>query len=670
MKRILQVALVLVLALGVFSVRGGVLAETTVDSLESLTQAFSNATSGDTIKLMADISTNSPLTIQNKDLTIDLNGHTLTGQDGIECTTENKVTTHHAVINIDKGNISIVGKGKIVSKKGDCLYASNGSTLTLNAGVVIGGYHFGVRTEGSSFYLKGAEIIGGNRGAYVKDGTFIMESGSLSGDYAGIYLVASNKKTDGLINGGTISGTNPNEAYGIVVAPTEPYKVNLEITGGTITCKAKEGSALSGNGTWNGTNIDITGGQLNAVDLAIYHPQRGTINIRGTARITGGNTGIEIRSGTLNVAGDAQIIGGSNGETQSDPNGNGSTTVNAAIAVAQHTTKNDISVNITGGTMKATSALFVSNPQKNGDASSVKVTISDGATSVPRLAGAIGVTDNRVPKFFISGGLFSKEVNKDYINKDFVSLSTGDSSYPYRVGKYVTPEDKPLPDAPAPMPNEVKDVTAKANTEAAQQGMNVKADSDDIKNVGNNDLKEDEKASGAWIWLTVEPNKVENEKDRTPIQNTLKGTSQIGVWMNISLFKQVVGEAQSKIPETQSPIELSIQLDSKLLMPKEKQNTHRYVVYRYHGGKVERLDTKFDAKTNTLTFSTDKFSTYALVYEEIPVEPQVTPQPEVTPVPVAPDMPQTGDGSQLVLFVALLGVSVMGLLLLAKRRRA
>ena len=274
------------------------------------------------------------------------------------------------------------------------------------------------------------------------------------------------------------------------------------------------------------------------------------------------------------------------------------------------------------------------------------------------------MTDNRVPKFFISGGLFSKEVNKDYINKDFVSLSTGDSSYPYRVGKYVTPEDKPLPDAPAPMPNEVKDVTAKANTEAANQGMNVKADSDDIKNVGNNDLKEDEKASGAWIWLTVEPNKVENEKDRTPIQNTLKGTSQIGVWMNISLFKQVVGEAQSKIPETQSPIELSIQLDSKLLMPKEKQNTHRYVVYRYHGGKVERLDTKFDAKTNTLTFSTDKFSTYALVYEEIPVEP------EVTPVPVVPDMPQTGDGSQLVLFAALLGVSVMGLLLLAKRRRA
>ena len=99
-------------------------------------------------------------------------------------------------------------------------------------------------------------------------------------------------------------------------------------------------------------------------------------------------------------------------------------------------------------------------------------------------------------------------------------------------------------------------------------------------------------------------------------------------------------------------------------MPKEKQNTHRYVVYRYHGGKVERLDTKFDAKTNTLTFSTDKFSTYALVYEEIPVEP------EVTPVPVVPDMPQTGDGSQLVLFAALLGVSVMGLLLLAKRRRA
>ena len=659
MKRILQVALVLVLALGVFSVRGGVLAETvSVHGSDSaaLAAAISSAKSGDTIKLTSDVTVATAAKIA-KSVTLDLSGHTIEGNNGAANVIQ--IAENCKVVITNSGS----SDGKILNNQESStgVFVSGGASVTIEDGVVISGKKFGVMTNVGSVTLSGGKVTG-KYAVDVTDGNVVMTGGVVSGTYSGVWITAVNKDVEGTISGGNI--TMGDDCYGVIVYPSTGHPAKLSITGGNIKV-GKNSIALSGNGTYHGTDISITGGTLTSGDIGIYHPQRGEITIGGQAEILGGLTGVEIRSGTLNVKDNATIIGG-NGPTKSDPNGSGTTTENAAIAVAQHTTNNPIAVNISGGTMQATSALYVSNPQNNTktDANSVKVTISNGATTVPRLAGAIGVTDNRVPKFFISGGLFSKEVNKDYINKDFVGLSTGDSSYPYRVGKYVTPEDKPLPDAPAPMPNEVKDVTAKANTEAANQGMNVKADSDDIKNVGNNDLKEDEKASGAWIWLTVEPNKVENEKDRTPIQNTLKGTSQIGVWMNISLFKQVVGESQSKIPETQSPIELSIQLDSKLLMPKEKQNTHRYVVYRYHGGKVERLDTKFDAKTNTLTFSTDKFSTYALVYEEIPVEP------EVTPVPVVPDMPQTGDGSQLVLFAALLGVSVMGLLLLAKRRRA
>ena len=52
-----------------------------------------------------------------------------------------------------------------------------------------------------------------------------------------------------------------------------------------------------GNGTKHNTVININGGELTGTDgYAIYHPQSGELNITG-GRLTGGETGIEIRAG-------------------------------------------------------------------------------------------------------------------------------------------------------------------------------------------------------------------------------------------------------------------------------------------------------------------------------------------------------------------------------------
>ena len=76
-----------------------------------------------------------------------------------------------------------------------------------------------------------------------------------------------------------------------------------------------------------------------------------------------GETGIEIRSGDLNVNGG--VITATGNPTSTDPNGNGSTTVGAAIAVVQHTTKQRINVEINGGSFNGVSALYEANPQGN-----------------------------------------------------------------------------------------------------------------------------------------------------------------------------------------------------------------------------------------------------------------------------------------------------------------
>ena len=139
-------------------------------------------------------------------------------------------------------------------------------------------------------------------------------------------------------------------------------------------------SAISGIGHSDdaGSIIDIAeGAHVESTNsLGVYFPTiDGSLTVSGTVI---GNTGIEIRAGELTVN-ETAVIRGGKGTPEADPNGNGSTTTNTGIAVAQHTTTKPITVNITGGTISGGAAVYESNPQKNPgtDDNSVSVTIKD-----------------------------------------------------------------------------------------------------------------------------------------------------------------------------------------------------------------------------------------------------------------------------------------------------
>ena len=92
----------------------------------------------------------------------------------------------------------------------------------------------------------------------------------------------------------------------------------------------------------------------------------------------------------------------------------------------------------------------------------------------------------------------------------------------------------------------------------------------------------------------------------------------------------------------------------------QKYNVTRiYKVMRNHNGKVDILDATFDAKTNMLTFKTDKFSTYALVYLDSAAS--------TTPSIAA----KTGDNTKtLPLLATLVGsLAVMGIILLVRKKK-
>lgn len=149
------------------------------------------------------------------------------------------------------------------------------------------------------------------------------------------------------------------------------------VTKADITSKCNY-AAIQGNGNSHGTSITINGGKISGELTAIYHPQYGEMTVNG-GEIEGA-TAIEMRAGKL-VVNSGTMIG--NGDPfESDPNGNGATTLGAAVAAVQHTTKLDLSVEINGGTLQGARAFYQANLQNNGKESLEKISITLGKSAV------------------------------------------------------------------------------------------------------------------------------------------------------------------------------------------------------------------------------------------------------------------------------------------------
>lgn len=149
------------------------------------------------------------------------------------------------------------------------------------------------------------------------------------------------------------------------------------VTKADITSKCNY-AAIQGNGNSHGTSITINGGKISGLLTAVYHPQYGEMTVND-GEIEGG-TAIEMRAGKL-VVNSGTMIG--NGDPfESDPNGNGATTLGAAVAAVQHTTKLDLSVEINGGTLQGARAFYQANLQNNGKEALEKISITLGKSAV------------------------------------------------------------------------------------------------------------------------------------------------------------------------------------------------------------------------------------------------------------------------------------------------
>ena len=421
------------------------------------------ATAGN-YRLDADITFSGNITISANDFVLDLNDHTIN--------TNNKTLLVSKNLTI-KDN-STLKRGKITGGSSSPRAIQVGTTgnLTLESGTLEGNGTYTLwLLSGAQAHLNGGAVTSTTVPAVINTGTVTVDGGTIytsAPNWAAYYAQSNSTLT---LNSGTIESagndfavhlSKPGSKFimngGLVramyVHPTKPGSGGLGVgvyedtefimNGGKIESHAQ---GVSANGSQSdNAKITINGGEIISDTVGIYAPQRyGETTITG-GTITGGDTALEVRAGKLNISGG--VFTGGNGDYYVDPETNGSAAHNVAVSIVQHTTKQPIEVNITGGTFNANLPLVEANPLDNPEEDIDKITIKVGNDD----------SDNR-PVFnstgtrtvfsedksnFIYAGLYTHNVT-DYVadNHGEIDENSMEAVYPYHEVKNDIPADFP-----------------------------------------------------------------------------------------------------------------------------------------------------------------------------------------------------------------------------------
>ena len=151
------------------------------------------------------------------------------------------------------------------------------------------------------------------------------------------------------------------------------------------------------------------------------------------------------------------------------------------------------------------------------------------------------------------------------------------------------------------------------------------------------------------------------EESKAQIEKAAEGYV-IGQYIDISLFKQTICNGQAgeliRLTGTYEEMEISLVVPENLLN-RDNSVTRTFWLIRNHDGKVEFLPATYDAQTNTLTFKTDKFSDYAIVYKDAKKAAENPTKPDNTATGTSP---QTGDPAILWIWFVLLFISCGGII--------
>lgn len=350
----------------------------------TLAEAISDAQDGATIVLLRNTTENIGISA-NQDITLDLNGKTLTETD----------------VMIVEGNLTIMDSTAPAAPQ----VSSDYEAVNYDAGAIVniknespwGNCHTIVVQNGGQVTLLSGKIKStGNCGIYV-NGNLNPEGSDNTADIPSKLTVA----------GGYIEALE----FGAAVAGRG---AQLDISDGVIV--AENNAAVAGNGTnsqnayYGGTKIDISGGTVIShitsdgyIACGIYHPQRGELNISGGTIYADGGVGLLMRGGTATI---------SNGVIAATGMASGKVGDSKVIA-------NCYAVQLDGAS-------------NYYDYENTKIEIIGGMISSDRVVENLNVLDADAGRLQVAGGYFTNDPS-DYLAGNYYAVASDKDGYAYMV---------------------------------------------------------------------------------------------------------------------------------------------------------------------------------------------------------------------------------------------
>ncbi len=293
---------------------------------------------------------------------------------------------------------------------------------------------------------------------------------------------------------------------------------------------------------------------------------------------------------------------------------------------------------ITGGTFSAESIVW---PYTSGT-----LTISGGTFN--NIKSVVNTEkEGKEAKYFISGGTFAIDVNA-YLDDGLYATKSENG---YVVGKpYVESEMEVLDPEKI---EEVKEVIV---------GVVGNEKTDNI--IAQSILKDSKLAEATKdisVNVNVEIETIKEESASEEVKTAMKsikekaGKATVAHFFDISILVKNTntGAHIGNVTNLTEEIELMILLPENLKNTDAKVNRN-YSVLREHDGKVDTIKADLSKDGKYLVFKTDKFSTYALAYEDV--------------AKVNVEVPKTADNITTTLIIGALSlISVAGLALYLKK---
>jgi len=133
-------------------------------------------------------------------------------------------------------------------------------------------------------------------------------------------------------------------------------------------------------------------------------------------------------------------------------------------------------------------------------------------------------------------------------------------------------------------------------------------------------------ANGAKVEIYVELKDIStsiSKSDKKLVESNL-GDAKIGLHLDINLYKKVGNASAVKVTNTNETVEISFIVPDELINT-DKSVKRIYQIIRVHDGVADILDVDFDSVSKELSFETNAFSSYTLVYTDVATQAPAVP---------------------------------------------